>query len=103
MEIEIAYALPEKQTILKCEIATGATIQEAILQSDILNIAAITVPLEDLTVGIFGKQRSLNWQLKPGDRIEIYRPLHVDPKTARKIRAKKYAKAKQQQKKSTKD
>lgn len=92
MEIEIAYATAAKQIILKVTVAEGTTIQQAILQSDILNIAAISMPIESLAVGIFGKQRSLSWELQDGDRIEIYRSLYVDPKTARKIRAKKYAK-----------
>jgi uncharacterized protein len=92
MEIEIAYATPTNQTIVKIAVAAGTTIQEAILQSDILNLAAISEPIQNLAVGIFGKQRSLSWELQEGDRVEIYRPLYVDPKTARKIRAKKYAK-----------
>lgn len=39
-------------------------------------------------VGIFGKLRSMEHVLQAGDRIEIYKPLHMDPKEARRIRAK---------------
>lgn len=93
MDVEIAYAEPNKQTILKLSVKQGASIKDVIDKSNILIIAEITQPLNELNVGIFGKLRTLNWVVKAGDRIEIYRDLHVDPKTARQQRAKEQQKA----------
>jgi putative ubiquitin-RnfH superfamily antitoxin RatB of RatAB toxin-antitoxin module len=96
MEIEIAHAEPNKQTILKLSVAQGATIEQAIVQSNILKIAEIVTPIAELNVGIFGKLRDLQSVVHKGDRIEIYRSLHVDPKTARHNRVKDQRKAKRQ-------
>ena len=81
MEIEVAYAGADKQTILPLNVAAGTTIAEAITMS--------RLDIVPEAVGIFGKLRSLSWVLKAGDRVEIYRPLRVDPKVARVERARK--------------
>jgi len=86
MRVEVAFALPEEQTIIPLEVRRGATLEEAIRQSGILQ----RFPMIDLSknkVGIFGKLSKLNAELKPGDRVEIYRPLIADPKEARRKRA----------------
>ncbi|MHB1948366.1 MAG: RnfH family protein [Gammaproteobacteria bacterium] len=86
--IEIAYARPDQQKILSVEVKEGATIEEAIDRSGILEI----FPEIDLTkqkVGIFSQIKKLTDRVKEGDRIEIYRPLLIDPKEARRKRAKK--------------
>lgn len=85
MKIEVAYALPHKQTLITLEIEEGATIERAILCSGILN----EFPDIDLTqqkVGVFGKLKALSDIVKAGDRIEIYRPLIIDPKEARRAK-----------------
>ena len=47
------------------------------------------INLNENKVGIFSKQRELQDVVQAGDRIEIYRPLLIDPKAARRLRAKK--------------
>jgi putative ubiquitin-RnfH superfamily antitoxin RatB of RatAB toxin-antitoxin module len=84
--IEIAYAMPEKQRIIELQVAPDCTIESAIQQSGLLAL----FPEIDLTkqqVGVFSQQRNLSDKVKEGDRIEIYRPLAVDPKQARRARA----------------
>lgn len=45
--------------------------------------------IEQLAVGIFSQKCSLDTPLKAGDRVEIYRPLTIDPKAARRLRAER--------------
>jgi len=86
LHIQIGCATPQKQMLVSCAIAEGATVEAAILRSQILK----HFPEIDLTqhkVGVFGKVVSLSQVLAEGDRVEIYRPLARDPKKARKLRA----------------
>lgn len=84
--VEVAFALPGKQLILKLDVASDATLEEVIQASGILE----RFPEIDLLknkVGVFGKLGKLDDTLQAGDRIEIYRPLIADPKEVRKKRA----------------
>ncbi len=86
MLVEVAYALPNKQTLLSFEVDNGTTLHQAIEISGILD----TYPQIDLNkdkTGIFGKIAKLDTKLREKDRVEIYRPLIADPKKVRKERA----------------
>ena len=86
MIVEVAYALPDKQSLVSLEVEEGTTIIEAIEASGILD----TYDQIDLTrdkVGIFSKFATLDTVLREKDRVEIYRPLIADPKKVRKERA----------------
>ena len=86
INVEVTYALPERQLILAVNVDAGATVGEAIKHSGI--IAKFSeVDLESSKVGIFGKAVTLQTVLREGDRIEIYRPLIADPKEVRRKRA----------------
>lgn len=89
IKIEVAYATSQQQTILSLIITKGSTIRDAVFQSQ------LPLDIEHLTVGIFGKQRSLDFILEDGDRVEIYRPLMIDPKAARVARVKRDQRQKQ--------
>ncbi len=87
MQVSVAYALPERQTVLTLEVAQGTTLEAAIQQCGILRL----YPEVDLTrqqVGILGRVRPLTTVLKAGDRVEIYRPRLADPKAVRRSRIK---------------
>lgn len=88
MFVEVAYALPEKQVILSVTVDEDCTVQKAIEISGILEHFS-GIDLFTHKVGIFGKTVGLDTPLQRGDRVEIYRPLLVDPKEARRRRAKK--------------
>lgn len=92
IEIEVAYALPEKQKILKTTIEEGTGLVAAVEQSGILDEFP-NIDLKTAKYGIFGKAvRAPDKEvLREGDRIEIYRPLLIDPKQARANRAAKAA------------
>lgn len=86
INVEVAYATAAKQRIIKVKIEKGASIEKVIDCSGILEI----FPEIDLTqqkVGIFSKSKKLTDLVQEGDRIEIYRPLIIDPKEARRARA----------------
>lgn len=85
--VEYILAFPENQEIEFIEIENGATLQDA------LRISRLDKKAKDLIqtpkYGVFNQIVEHNYILKNGDRIEVYRPLIIDPKTARKIRAMK--------------
>ncbi len=87
IEVEVAYARPERQVILNIKMTIPATIEEAIKASGILDQFPEIEPL--MGVGLFGQQHPLETQLRDGDRVEIYRPLIIDPRAARRERALK--------------
>ena len=83
MKVSVAFAMPDRQTVLELEVSAGATVAEALEQSGIVS----TVPgAAQMAVGIYGKITSRETVLQPGDRIEIYRPLTEEPKEARRRR-----------------
>jgi len=83
IEVEVAYARPERQLILTVEVPQGTTAVEAVRLSGIEE----QFPEIDLgrnRLGVFGKLCKPDRPLNAGDRVEIYRPLLVDPRTARR-------------------
>ena len=86
INVEVAYAIPEKQIIRAVNVDAGTTIGAAIVQSGIM-MDYPDLELEDAKVGIFGKAASMTTVLSDGDRVEIYRPLIADPKEVRRKRA----------------
>ena len=88
LSIDVCYALPDAQTLISIELAPGATVQQAIDASGIL-ARHPEIDLQRLKVGVFGKLKPLDTVLADHDRVEIYRPLIVDPKMARQRRVDK--------------
>ena len=86
ISVEVAYALPDQQTIVALTVAADATLQEVIQASGLLDQYP-DIDLRKNKVGVFGKLGKLTDTLHAGDRVEIYRPLIADPKEVRKQRA----------------
>ncbi len=84
--VEVAYALAQEQVVVPLQLPSNSTVKQAIDQSGIL-ARYPGIELAHNPVGIFGKQVSLTRVLQDGERVEIYRPLSVDPKLARRQRA----------------
>ncbi len=92
MRVEVAFALPHRQVLLPLSVARGTTAREAVRLSGI----ARHFPGEPLAerdfagadLGIFGQAVDGDTPLADGDRVEIYRPLLVDPREARQRRAR---------------
>ncbi len=88
IEVEVVYALPTQQTLLTVKLPAGATVEEAIRRSGILERHP-EIDLSHNQVGIFGHARKLDTPLRNHDRVEIYRPITCDPKAVRRERAAK--------------
>lgn len=87
MRVEVAYARPDRQRLVTVELAAGATARDAVRASR-LEKEFPEIDCERAPLGVFGRACSDDTVLRAGDRVEIYRPLEVDPKEARRRRAK---------------
>lgn len=86
--ISVAYATSEKQIEIPLLVEENCTVALAIKRSGILQQFS-EINLATAIVGIYSKRTALEANLRDGDRIEIYRPLRIDPKEARLLRAKR--------------
>jgi hypothetical protein len=87
IRVEVVYASPARQRLLTIHVPSGTTVAEAIRRCGILNEFP-EIDLARVGVGIFSRRVSLEHVLRADDRIEIYRPLLADPKSARRVRAR---------------
>lgn len=101
LTVEVAYALPERQRIVTLTVPRGTTALDAARLSGIADEFPEIDPAT-AEMGIFAKAldgkalpRPNEYELADRDRVEIYRPLLIDPKEARQARAAKLRAAKQ--------
>lgn len=88
LAIELVYALPHKQEIVALRLPQGATVRQAIMASGLLDKYP-EIDLAKNKLGIFSKLAKPETVLRDRDRVEIYRPLLVEPKGARQRRVAK--------------
>jgi putative ubiquitin-RnfH superfamily antitoxin RatB of RatAB toxin-antitoxin module len=93
--VEVAYALPHRQQLLTLDVPLGTTAFGAVQLSGIVEQFP-DIDLENAKMGIFGQALGTKglalpkeYVLGEKDRVEIYRPLIIDPKEVRKQRAEK--------------
>ena len=87
MKISVVYALPERQVVREVELPAGSTIAEAVERSGLMRDFP-EIGMRPAIVGIHGRVMPTDAILREGDRVEIYRKLRVDPKAARRRRAR---------------
>lgn len=87
IEVELAYAEPQRQFLRRFELPSGATIADAIAASGVEQ--AFGIDAGPLAAGIWSKPASRDAPLRDGDRVELYRPLKADPKESRRRRAER--------------
>lgn len=99
LHVEVVYALPEKQRLIALDVPAGTTMLEAARESGIAEYFE-GLDLERAAMGVFGKAEPAPARrvLVDGERVEIYRPLRIDPKAARKARAARAGKDSDQEK-----
>jgi putative ubiquitin-RnfH superfamily antitoxin RatB of RatAB toxin-antitoxin module len=85
--VEVAYALPQRAVVKTFRLSTPATVADALARAR-SDPEYYGVDWDRAPVGIFGVPAARQRGLRDGDRIEIYRALAVDPKAARRARAK---------------
>ncbi len=78
MNIGVAYVTPIHKVWIRMEMPDGCSVEEAITRSGVLTQFP-DIDLSTQKVGIFGRIVRLTQTLEDGDRVEIYRPITVDP------------------------
>ncbi|WOT06180.1 RnfH family protein [Shewanella youngdeokensis] len=86
--VEVIYALPHQQKLIKVNVASGTSCIDAVKQSGIQRFFP-DIDLGTVKLGIFSRAVKHSEVLLPGQRVEIYRPLIADPKDVRRKRAEK--------------
>jgi putative ubiquitin-RnfH superfamily antitoxin RatB of RatAB toxin-antitoxin module len=86
MQVEVVFALPERQLLEVVQVPDDATVADAIRRSGVARMFP-DVDIDALQAGIWGKPVDHDQALKDGDRVEIYRPLELDPREARRLKA----------------
>ena len=87
IDIEVAYATPRRQAVIRLRLPPGSTLRQAVERSGLL-AEFPEISLESCKLGVFGRLRKAEDPLEAGDRVEIYRPLIADPKQTRRQRAR---------------
>lgn len=86
MRVTVVYCPHDAQIEIVVELPVGATVRDAIKRSEIARLRP-EIDAAEQAAGVFGERVTLERQLENGDRVEIYRALIADPKTARRARA----------------
>ena len=86
INVQVVYALPERQELVSIELPAGATLRTAVEVSGLLQKYP-EIDLESGRFGIYSRISKPDSVLRDRDRVEIYRPLIADPKEVRRQRA----------------
>ncbi len=90
IRVQVCYATPQRQYLKELAVPAGTTLGAAVKLSG-LPAEVPEIDLERCRVGVYGKLKTSDAEVRENDRIEIYRPLIADPKEARRRRAGKRA------------
>ncbi|MEF8726733.1 MAG: RnfH family protein [Accumulibacter sp.] len=80
MQVGVAYSEAGQQIWLTIEVPDESTVRQVIDRSGVLR-SFPSIDLQTQKVGVFGRLVKLDTPLRPGDRVEIYRPITCDPQT----------------------
>jgi len=83
LSISVVYALPERQQVVHLHVEGGTTVGEAIARSGLTQQFA-ELGSATLNCAIYGRVVPITQVVAAGDRIEILRPLLIDPKESRR-------------------
>ena len=87
LRIEVVYSPAADQTDrVLLSLPAGCTVQSALAASGLTDRHVLV--MENLKMGVWGRQARPDQALRDLDRVELYRPLTVDPKEARRLRYK---------------
>ena len=90
LRVTVVYALPETQHSVELKLEAGSTVVDALAAvetADGFSDLDLGSALAAGRVGVYGERAAGDRRLEDGDRVEIYRPLAVDPREARRRRA----------------
>lgn len=85
LRVTVVYCAADFEDLSELELPSGSTVRDAIVAADLLTRRP---ELKDaIDAGVWGQRCSLDRPLANSDRVEIYRPLTIDPKEGRRVRA----------------
>ena len=88
IDVEVACAVEDLQRVISLQLPVGSSLADAVSASFILQ-AFPSIDLAETRFGIYGQIMPQETPLKDGDRVEVYRPLLINPMEARRLRAKR--------------
>lgn len=92
IHVEVVYPLLQEQTVIEVQLPSGSTVRDALRKSGLLDRKfaddALNIVQDVTPVGIYSERVTYDDILEEGDRVEVYRPLVLDPMEARRLRAK---------------
>lgn len=86
VRVTVVHALPDRAWRAELALPEGSTVATALAQSGFA-AAFPEAGVVDERIGIHGRRTTMEAILRDGDRVEVYRPLLIDPKDARRKRA----------------
>lgn len=89
VNVEVVYARPERQWSVQLDLETGATAEQAAKKARECEPMCLIQSWYVAAYGVWGEEVSATYVLEDGDRLELLRPLVVDPMEARRRRAQK--------------
>ena len=87
MRVSVAVALPARQEVIEVEVATGATVADAIAAAKLAERFP-GIDFAAMRTGVWSRAATAATPLREGDRVELYRSLVADPKQQRRDRAR---------------
>jgi uncharacterized protein len=89
LHVTVVYS-PAPRVVHECALtlASGSSVLQALNASGLLQQFP-DLDVQSVGVGVWGRKAALGHVLRDKDRVEIYRPLQVDPKLARRTRFQK--------------
>ncbi|TDJ43823.1 MAG: RnfH family protein [Gammaproteobacteria bacterium] len=85
IDVEVAYARPDAQLTVPCRVPVGTSVRDALRLSGLAE-AFSEIDVDACPLGIFGQAVDGAQRVGPGDRVEVYRPLRINPREARRER-----------------
>jgi hypothetical protein len=86
LTVEVVFALSDRQELVTVSLEEGATVSDAVAHPSIASLFP-DWDLDKCAVGVWGRLAPRDQRLRHGDRVEIYRPLVMDPREARRALA----------------
>jgi len=81
--VSVVYALPDRQVTVELSVPPGTSVADAVVKSGLTQRFA-EIGTRPLACAVYGRAVALTYALRAGDRVEILRPLLVDPKEQRR-------------------
>ena len=88
IQVQVVYAEPGRVFTRTLRLPAGTTLDQAVVASGLSRERPDVIVAPDC-LGVFGQRAEPGRLLRDGDRVEVYRPLQVDPMQARRRRAGK--------------